>query len=120
MTALKKQHKEELKSKYINRELSWLKFNDRVLLEAQNIENPLYERVKFLSIAGSNLDEFFMVRVAGLYSQIKLEVESLISDGLSPEEQKKAEVSALSTDKYLWNFLSGIAEKHNLPRQVAA
>ena len=54
MTALKKQHKEELKSKYINRELSWLKFNDRVLLEAQNIENPLYERVKFLSIAGSN------------------------------------------------------------------
>ena len=51
MTALKKQLKEELKSKYINRELSWLKFNERVLLEAQDIDNPLYERVKFLSIA---------------------------------------------------------------------
>ena len=87
MTALKKQHKEELKSKYLNRELSWLKFNDRVLLEAQNTENPLYERVKFLSIAGSNLDEFFMVRVAGLYSQIKQEVDSLSSDGLTPDEQ---------------------------------
>ncbi len=58
-----------------------------MLLEAQNIDNPLYERVKFLSIAGSNLDEFFMVRVAGLYSQIKQEVESLSSDGLNPEEQ---------------------------------
>ena len=87
MTALKKQDKETLKSKYINRELSWLKFNDRVLLEAQNIENPLYERIKFLSIAGSNLDEFFMVRVAGLYSQIKQEVDSLSSDGLTPDEQ---------------------------------
>ena len=87
MTALKKQDKEILKTKYINRELSWLKFNDRVLLEAQNIENPLYERIKFLSIAGSNLDEIFMVRVAGLYSQIKQEVDSLSSDGLTPDEQ---------------------------------
>ena len=87
MTALKKQLKEELKSKYINRELSWLKFNERVLLEAQDLDNPLYERVKFLSIAGSNLDEFFMVRVAGLYSQIKQDVDSLSSDGLTPDEQ---------------------------------
>ena len=93
MTALKKQQKEELKNKYINRELSWLKFNDRVLFEAQNIENPLYERVKFLSIAGSNLDEFFMVRVAGLYSQIKQEVDSLSSDGLTPDEQMEEVIS---------------------------
>ena len=93
MTALKKQQKEELKNKYINRELSWLKFNDRVLFEAQNIENPLYERVKFLSIAGSNLDEFFMVRVAGLYSQIKQEVDSLSSDGMTPDEQMEEVIS---------------------------
>ena len=93
MTALKKQQKEELKNKYINRELSWLKFNDRVLFEAQNLENPLYERVKFLSIAGSNLDEFFMVRVAGLYSQIKQEVDSLSSDGLTPDEQMEEVIS---------------------------
>ena len=97
MSALKKQHKEELKSKYINRELSWLKFNDRVLLEAENIDNPLYERVKFLSIAGSNLDEFFMVRVAGLFSQIKQEVDSLSSDGLTPDEQMDKVVKETKT-----------------------
>ena len=118
MTALKKQDKEELKSNYINRELSWLKFNDRVLFEAQNIENPLYERVKFLSIAGSNLDEFFMVRVAGLYSQIKQEVDSLSSDGLTPEEQMEMVINdtknLLNKQNTIFNNLSNQLKRNNI------
>src|SRR5690606_17827043 len=62
----------KLMNKYINRELSWIEFNRRVLQEAEDITNPLFERVKFLAIVSSNLDEFVSVRVAGIQDQIKL------------------------------------------------
>ena len=74
-------------SLYLNRELSLLAFFRRVLEEAQDERNPLLERVKFLSIIGSNLAEFFMVRVAGLKQQVEAGVIELSSDGLTPSEQ---------------------------------
>ena len=72
---------------FFNRELSWLEFNQRVLDEAKDNTNPLLERLKFLSIASSNLDEFFMVRVGSLYSQIQAGFEQKEVSGLTPSEQ---------------------------------
>ena len=75
---------------YINRELSWLEFNSRVLHEAFDARNPLLERLKFAAIFSTNLDEFYMVRVAGLRRQLAANVTVTAPDGLSPQEQLDA------------------------------
>jgi polyphosphate kinase len=92
---------------YLNRELSWLEFNARVLAEAASADVPLYERLKFLGIFFSNLDEFFMVRVAGLQAQTQRTITEIPPDGFTPHEQLVAisqRAHALVDVAYrLWN-----------------
>src|SRR5688572_22950711 len=91
------------KSVFANREQSWLAFNRRVLDQAKNPSNPLLERVKFLAIVSSNLDEFFEIRVAGLMQQADSESSGLSIDGLAPREQLRRvhkTVNELVADQY--------------------
>ena len=90
------------KSLFFNRELSWLQFNRRVLAEARNPDYPLLERLRFLSISGSNLDEFMMVRVAGLAGQVRRDIGEISTDGKTPQQQLAAireEVKGLLADQ---------------------
>ena len=72
---------------YINRELSWLEFNHRVMMQAVAEENPIFERIKFLSIVTSNLDEFFMVRVASIRDQLRAKYDAVDPAGMTPKQQ---------------------------------
>lgn len=104
--------------RYFNRELSWLNFNFRVLEEASNTNHPLLERVRFLAISGSNLDEFYMVRVAGLREQVSHGVTHTSKDGLSPYEQlQKIYVKAgelMAQQQQTWRQLKTALEQEGV------
>jgi len=105
-------------NRFINREISWLKFNERVLEEATNSRNPLLERLRFLSISAAILDEFYMVRVAGLKGQVNAGVKTLSEDGLTAEQQLVAigEVvrRIMANQQSIWKDLRGLMETEGI------
>ena len=105
-------------SRLFNRELSWLFFNTRVLEEAENSDVPLMERIRFLSISASNLDEFYMVRVAGLRSQVSAGIMTPGAAGLFPEEQlvkiNRRTAKIVARQNKCWKKLSKELSKHKI------
>jgi polyphosphate kinase len=105
-------------SRFFNRELSWLQFNRRVMEEAENERHPLLERLRFLSISASNLDEFYMVRVAGLRGQVVAGIETPSEDGLTPSEQldriNRSVVELTAQQQEGWVTLEGLLAEAGL------
>ena len=114
-------------TRFYNRELSWLQFNRRVLEEARNSGHPVLERLRFLSIAASNLDEFYMVRAAGLFGMLRADVSVLSIDGLTPAQQL-AEINTFASGladgkQQCWGELSALMRRDGIfivePRELA-
>jgi len=95
--------------RFYNRELSWLQFNRRVVEEAANTQHPLLERLRFLSIAAANLDEFYMVRAAGVYGQVRAGITTLSQDGMTPMQQlaaiNKFAAKLVAEEQTLWQTI---------------